>query len=209
MTSVSALVDRARALADSGQRRLLGITGPPGCGKGTVAEQLVQALGSRALVVPMDGFHLSQAELRRLGRRHRMGAPDTFDVLGYVDLLRRVRRCERVSAPAFDREIEEAVPDAIAVPADVPLVITEGNYLLLDAEPWASIPPLLHETWFLAPDEEVRVQRLVARHVRFGKTPTQAHEWVERSDERNAALVATSRSRADLIVEGDQAREPF
>ncbi|QGK71062.1 nucleoside/nucleotide kinase family protein [Allosaccharopolyspora coralli] len=203
MSSLSVLVERAQELADSGQRRLLGITGPPGCGKGTVADALVQALGSSALVVPMDGFHLSQAELRRLGRRDRMGAPDTFDVFGYVDLLRRIRRREPVSAPAFDREIEEAVPDAISVPADVPLVITEGNYLLLDTEPWDSVAGLLHESWFLAPDHGVRVRRLVARHVRFGKTSPQAHEWVSRSDERNAALVAPSRSRADLVVEGD------
>lgn len=202
MTSLSALVARAQALADSGQRRLLGITGPPGCGKGTVSDALVQALGSRALVVPMDGFHLSQAELRRLGRRDRMGAPDTFDVLAYVDLLRRIRRREPVFAPAFDREIEEAVPHAIAVPTDVPLVITEGNYLLLDAEPWDSVSPLLDESWYLDPDDEVRVQRLVARHVRFGKTSAQAHEWVDRSDERNAALVAPGRFHADLVVEG-------
>ena len=205
MTSLRDLVERARVLADGGQRRILGITGPPGCGKGTVSAALLDALGSRAVVVPMDGFHLSQAELRRLGARDRMGAPDTFDAAGYVDLLRRLRRRGEgvVFAPEFRRETEESVPDAIAVPDDVPLVVTEGNYLLLDDGPWSRVRSLLDEAWFLAPDDEVRVERLVARHVEFGKTPAQARDWVRRSDERNAALVATCRTRADLVVEGD------
>ncbi|GAA4619497.1 nucleoside/nucleotide kinase family protein [Saccharopolyspora hordei] len=200
----SKLVERARALADRGQRRVLGITGAPGAGKGTVAERLLAELDGRAVVVPMDGFHLANAQLRRLGRQDRKGAPDTFDAAGYVALLRRVREAdETVYAPEFHREVEESYAAEIAVEPDVPLVITEGNYLLLDVPPWSEVRDLLDECWFLAPDDEVRVQRLVARHVAHGRTPQEAAEWVQRSDEANARLVAPTRARADLVVLGD------
>jgi pantothenate kinase len=199
------LVKRARALVVAGQRRILGITGSPGAGKGTVAERLLQELGDSAVLVPMDGFHLSNAQLRRLGAADRKGAPDTFDAAGYVALLRRIRKCrpDTVYAPEFHREIEESYAGAIAVEPDVPLVITEGNYLLLDTPPWSAVRELLDETWFLAPEDDIRVQRLIARHISYGRTPEEAAEWVHRSDERNAAIVAPSRERADLVVVGD------
>src|SRR5438309_3286446 len=125
-------LERARALAASGRRRLLGLTGMPGAGKSTVAARLVEDLGDLAVLVPMDGFHLANDELIRLGRRDRKGAPDTFDAAGYVALLRRLREHaqEVVYAPEFRRQIEEPVAGAIPVPPDVPLIVTEGNYLL-------------------------------------------------------------------------------
>ncbi|MGE7387003.1 nucleoside/nucleotide kinase family protein [Streptomyces sp. NPDC004126] len=198
------LVGRAGALAARGGRRVLGIAGPPGAGKSTLAELVAAALGpERAVVVPMDGFHLAQAELRRLGRADRKGAPDTFDAAGYVCLLRRLRSPGEgvVYAPAFDRSLEEPVAGSIPVGPAVPLVITEGNYLLHDAEGWAPVRPLLDEAWYLAPDDALRVDRLVARHVRHGKDPADARAWVARSDEANAALVARGRRRADLVVD--------
>jgi pantothenate kinase len=192
-----AVVERARALADAGGRRILGIAGAPGAGKSTVAELVVGALGDAARLVGMDGFHLAQSELVRLGRRDRMGAPDTFDAAGYAALLRRLRAGEPlVYAPEFRRPIEEPFAGAIAVPADVPLVVTEGNYLLL----WDEIPPLLDEAWYVETDETLRLERLVARHVEFGKTPEAAREWVMRSDERNAELIAPTRARAHAVV---------
>jgi pantothenate kinase len=198
----AALVERARALAGSGERRILGIAGPPGGGKSTVAREVVAELGDRARLVPMDGFHLAQAELVRLGRRDRMGAPDTFDALGYASLLRRLReRAEPVVyAPEFRREIEEPIAGAIAVPKDVPLVVTEGNYLLLGQGQWAAVRPLLDEAWYVQIDEELRVQRLIQRHIEFGKTPEYARAWVMRSDERNAEVVAGTASSADVLV---------
>lgn len=201
------LVDRARELATAGNRRILGITGPPGSGKGTVATQLLAELGSAATLVPMDGFHLADAELRRLGRRGRKGAPDTFDAAGYVALLQRLRapEPETVYAPEFHRDVEESFAGAIAVSPDVPLVITEGNYLLLNAGPWAAVRGLLDEAWFLAPDDATRLSRLIARHTRYGKTWSAAQEWVLGSDEHNATLVAPSRDRADRVVLGDPA----
>ena len=194
---------RLETLRARGTRCLLGLTGVPGAGKSTLAAHLAAHFGAAAVVVPMDGFHLANAELARLGRRERKGAPDTFDAAGYVALLRRLRDPavgEVVYAPAFHREIEEAIAGEIAVPAEVPLVITEGIYLLLDS-PWAAVRPLLDEVWFVEGDEPVRQERLLARHVAHGRTPEAARAWIASTDEPNAELIRRSRARADWIVE--------
>ncbi|MEU9144580.1 nucleoside/nucleotide kinase family protein [Streptomyces sp. NPDC048349] len=220
MQTTTELAGRAAALAARGSRRILGIAGPPGAGKSTLAALLAEALGPEtAVVVPMDGFHLARAELDRVGLTDRKGAPDTFDAAGYVALLRRLRGSDGVAAdaaeavdagtvgagtvyaPAFDRSLEEPIAGSIPVTPGVPLVITEGNYLLHDAGEWASVRALLDEAWYLAPDEELRVRRLVDRHVRHGKDPARARAWVARSDEPNARLVAAGRHRADLVVD--------
>ena len=193
---------RVDALRARGVRCLLGLAGVPGAGKSTLAAQLAAHVGAAAVVVPMDGFHLANAELARLGRRERKGAPDTFDAAGYVALLRRLRHPvagETVYAPAFHREIEEAVAGEIAVSADLPLIITEGNYLLLDG-PWQAVRPLLDEVWFVEGDEPVRQERLLARHVAHGRTPEAARAWIASTDEPNAELIRASRPRADWIV---------
>jgi pantothenate kinase len=202
MIGVDEAIERARALASRGRRTLLGITGPPGGGKSTLAQAVADELGGRAVLVGMDGFHLSQAELVRLGRRDRMGALDTFDGAGYVALLRRLRAADEdvVYAPEFRRSIEEPIAGAVAVPREVPLVITEGNYLLVDSGPWAEVRDLLDEAWYVVQDEETRLRLLIARHVEFGKEPEFAREWVMRSDQRNAELIETTRSRADALV---------
>ncbi|MFI7357581.1 nucleoside/nucleotide kinase family protein [Streptomyces avidinii] len=197
-------VTRAEALAAPGERRILGIAGPPGAGKSTLAARIADALGpERAVVVPMDGFHLARAELDRLGRADRKGAPDTFDAAGYVALLLRLRTPQgpTVYAPAFDRSLEEPIAGSIPVAPDVPLVITEGNYLLHDAGDWASVRPLLDEAWYLTPAEDLRLDRLIDRHVRHGKDPAHARAWVARSDEPNARLVGLGRHRADLVLD--------
>jgi pantothenate kinase len=195
------LVTRARQLA-AGGRRILGIVGPPGGGKSTLARMVVDELGDAAVLVPMDGFHLAQAELVRLGRRDRMGAPDTFDAGGYAALLRRLRDQAEdvVYAPEFRREIEEPIAGAIAVPRSVPLVVTEGNYLLLQEGDWAGVRSLLDEVWYVELDEETRVAWLVQRHIDYGKSPDAARAWVLRSDQANAELVAATRDRADVLV---------
>jgi pantothenate kinase len=201
-SDIEALVSRARALAAPGARRLLGITGAPGAGKSTIAARVVEALGESAALVPMDGFHLANAELERLGRRDRKGAIDTFDADGYVALLRRLRAPagETVYAPLFRREIEEPIACAIPVGPEVPLVVTEGNYLLVPEGPWAEVRDLLDEAWYVAPDEETRIAWLIARHVAFGKPPEVARAWSLSTDQRNAELVAASRGRADVVV---------
>lgn len=197
---------RARALAVPGQRRLLGLVAAPGAGKSTLAQGLVQALEGLAQVVPMDGFHLAQSELQRLQRADRKGAPDTFDSAGYVALLRRLRQPqagETVYAPAFRREIEEPVAGAIAVPAAVPLVITEGNYLLLDAPHWRDVAALLDEVWYLDVDDGLRRDRLLCRHVAHGRSPEAAQQWVEHTDEPNARLIEATRVRATWQLRWD------
>jgi pantothenate kinase len=197
----AALVDRAARLADTGQRALLGIAGAPGAGKSTLAAALVQALGGRAVLVPMDGFHLDDAVLDALGRRGRKGAPDTFDADGYVALLRRLheRTDDVVYAPEFRRVLELAAAAAIPVPREIPLVVTEGNYLLHDG-PFAPVRDLLTEAWFVEVDPEVRRARLVARHVGHGRSEDAARRWVATTDEPNALLVQRTRDRADLVV---------
>lgn len=199
--SFAAAIDRALALAD-GDRIILGIAGCPGAGKSTVSAAIAGQVAS-SVVVPMDGFHLLNEELVRLGRRDRKGAPDTFDVGGYVDLLERIRRQaagEIVTAPRYDRAASAPVADAIAVEPDARLVVTEGNYLLLDEPPWIHVRQFLDEVWFVDTDDAVRVPRLIRRHIEFGKSADEARAWVMRSDEANAAMVAASRIRADVVV---------
>lgn len=180
-----------------GDRVLVGIAGAPGAGKSTVAEALVAALPDAALV-PMDGYHLPQSRLRELGRRDRMGAPDTFDVPAFVALLRELRFSGGVvRARGFDRDIEEPVPDAIAIPPEKRIIVVEGNYLLHESGGWGEVAPLLDETFALALDDAVRRERLVDRHIRFGKTPEAARAWTFGPDEANARVIAESATRAD------------
>ena len=201
--SVAQLVERAHGLAEQGTRRLLGITGAPGAGKSTVAAAVVDALGPRlCALVPMDGFHLANATLIAWGRRDRKGAWDTFDADGYVHLLRRLRDQaeEYVHAPDFDRDVEESIGSARPVHRDVPLIVTEGNYLLAAEGGWPQVAALLDETWYLDVDPALRRDRLVRRHEAHGKTHAEAEAWTDGSDEANAVLIAATRARADLVV---------
>ncbi len=200
---LAGLVDRARALAVVGERRLLGIAGPPGAGKSTLARLVVEALGPLAVTVPMDGFHLAEAELARQGSRDRKGSIDTFDAGGFVALLSRLHSATEdvVYAPEFSRELEEPVAGSIPVPRSVPLVVVEGNYLLCDTGPWAHVRPLLAEAWYVDLPDDVRLERLVSRHVRFGRNVAGATAHARGSDQQNAELIATTRDRADLVVD--------
>lgn len=194
---------RAQALIAGGRRAVLGLVGPPGAGKSTVGQWLVDALKGRAQLLPMDGFHLAQAELQRLGRAHRKGAPDTFDSVGYVALLQRVRAQsadEIVYAPEFRREIEEPVAGAIALLPQTRLVVTEGNYLLLRDGAWSRVQGLLDEVWYVDVDDELRRRRLCERHMKFGRSLAEAQAWVEATDEPNARLIAADRDRADVVI---------
>jgi pantothenate kinase len=187
--------------APAGGRTLLGIAGAPGAGKSTLAAHVVRLSGGT--VVPMDGFHLADVELVRRGLRERKGAPETFDGWGYAALLARLHeeREHDVLAPAFERDLEQPLAGAIAVPPEVRFVVTEGNYLLLDEPPWRAVRARLDAVWHVTTDDAVRLPRLVARHVAFGKDPERARAWVESVDEPNARAVEAARARADLVLD--------
>ncbi|RRD49641.1 nucleoside/nucleotide kinase family protein [Arachnia propionica] len=198
------LAERARRLrGDDGGRALLGIVGCPGAGKSTLSARLGRLLGDRAVIVPMDGFHLDNPVLETLGRRGRKGAIDTFDVAGFVSLLVRLAAAEEAVtyAPRFDRSLETSVGSAIAVPREVPLVIVEGLYLLAREHGWERVRPLLDEVWYLEVPTEERIRRLVARRMRSGEDEATATDWVLGVDQNNAARVEGTREHADLIVE--------
>ena len=201
-SSIDDLTELAQPLVRNGRRTILGITGPPGAGKSTLAEAVVDAIGANARLVGMDGFHLARAELVRLGRVDRKGALDTFDALGYVALLRRLRENVEsvVYAPRFDRVIEEPIACAVAVERHIPLVVTEGNYLLSEQGDWGGVRPLLDTCWYLDPDDEERQRRLTARHERHGRSPREALGRTLGSDQANADLVIATRHRADLVI---------
>ncbi|MFY2787980.1 nucleoside/nucleotide kinase family protein [Rhodococcus sp. KRD162] len=199
------LVELAGQLAVAGERHILGLTGAPGAGKSTVAQQLVDALGpERAVLVPMDGFHLANEVLIDLGRLDRKGAHDTFDDGGYARLIAAIHGQRPgdpdVYAPRFRREIEESIGSSIPVSSTVPLVVTEGNYLLMESNAWPAARDLIDEVWFLAPHNEVRHQRLVARHEAYGKSHAEAEFWALGSDERNAELIGSTARRAERIL---------
>ncbi|MBK9440805.1 MAG: nucleoside/nucleotide kinase family protein [Comamonadaceae bacterium] len=196
-------LQRITSLLASGHRKILGIVAPPGAGKSTLAQRLLDQYGGAVQVVPMDGFHLANSELERLGKRSRKGAPDTFDAWGYQGLLRRIKdqaADEVVYAPDFRREIEEAIAGALPVLPDTPLIVTEGNYLLLGDSPWPQVRQALDEIWYLDVPDALRHERLLARHMHFGRSRQQALDWMASTDTPNAVRIAQTRQHADVCV---------
>lgn len=198
----AALRDLERQLKQS-KRVILGITGPPGVGKSTFAERLAAHFGPEtSVVVPMDGFHLGESIIAGTELKQRKGAIDTFDVGGYLSLLQRLKRRDEdvVYAPLYTRDIEEPIAASIAVPAEVPLVITEGNYLLSREPAWQKVRGQLDAVWYLELPADLRLERLIHRHVEFGKEPAAAEAWAKGSDEANARLIQADSHRADRIL---------
>ncbi|MDJ0343686.1 nucleoside/nucleotide kinase family protein [Streptomyces sp. H10-C2] len=203
------LVDDAVALVPSipGRRALLGLAGAPAAGKSTLARRLVDGVNARlgsdmAAYVPMDGFHLSRAQLERLGRGGRKGAPDTFDVDGYVQLLRRLRSSHErpVYVPEFDRRLEEPIAAGLVVLPEVRLIVTEGNYLADDGTGWESVRDLLDELWFVDAPRAVRERRLLRRHIRGGRSEPEARAFIDSSERPNAARVEAARANCTRVV---------
>lgn len=224
--SIDDVVSAIGELAKADRRLIVGIVGPPGAGKSTIAEAVVERLNrgeqserQPAALLPMDGFHLPQARLVELGRRERMGAPDTFDIGGFLATLtalrgtgdRNVRRSgpdigsvagrSTVLAPGFDRTVEEAIPDAITIGPERSIVVVEGNYLLLNDHGWDAVLPLIDVSFFVRVDRGIRLTRLIDRHVRFGKSREAAEAWALGPDEANARLIDATVQRADHVIE--------
>lgn len=197
-----AVADLRLRMSD-GSRILLGVAGAPGAGKSTFSASLADFFGpGAALVVPMDGFHLGNAIIDGTPLKQRKGAPDTFDVGGYFSLLQRLARRDEdvVYAPDFRRSIDEPVAASIAVPASVPLIITEGNYLLAENPAWQRVRSQLDEVWFIDTPPALRLSRLVERHMVFGMDRPAAEAWANGSDEANARLIEATRDRADRVI---------
>lgn len=200
------MFDLAEQRSGITRRLLVGLCGPPGVGKSTVAHTLAGLLGERAVVLGMDGFHLANGTLDSLGLRDVKGAPETFDAHGFVALLRRVRRPaadEIIYAPAYDRSISAGVTGAFEIRPDHKIVLVEGNYLLMDG-PWEAVRPLLDVSVYLELDQDVRLRRLIDRHIRFGRTAEAAEEWVQRSDETNARKIEKTKQRADRVLDVEE-----
>lgn len=201
--SEKAALARALRLPKPAARVLLGIVGKPGVGKSTFSEKLLQVFptGSCAIFA-MDGFHMSNEKLINLGRRGRKGAPDTFEIEEFAATLKRVKYeiKEEVRFPIFNREIEGSIPNFGKIPATASVIIVEGNYLLHGEGGWEAIAPLLDETWFLELDDEVRLARLISRHIEFGKSPEEAESWSRGTDELNAQVIEHSARYATFVV---------
>jgi pantothenate kinase len=195
------VVLRAREFTKS-DRKILGITGAPGAGKSTVAKAIISELGELAAFAPMDGFHLSNATLIAQGKRERKGAIDTFDSAGYANLLERLRNQsdEVVHAPDFYRELEESIGSAIPINKSTPLVVTEGNYLLFSDGDWGRARAAMDERWFIDVAHELRIERLINRHIAMGKDPESAKAWSLGSDQKNAEAILAKKGEADLVI---------
>ena len=204
------LVARAASLIPEAGRAVLGLAGPPGAGKSTLATRLVAALGERAAYVPLDGFHLSNAQLDRLGLRSRKGSEPSFDVWGYEALLRRLTAepTREVYVPDFDRTLDEPVAARHHVPATARLVVTEGNYLACAGPGWRAARRLMAEVWYVDAPPEVRDARLMRRHTTYGRSPEAARAWIDANDAPNAALVEGSRAHCDLVLDLPDAASP-
>jgi pantothenate kinase len=202
--SIELLFEQIQTLLDSqSTRSLIGIVGKPGAGKSTVVEQIEKRYKPNEVsIIPMDGFHLSNEELIELGRRDRKGAPDTFDVEGFISLIKKVKHESQVDHkfPIFHREIEASVSDEGAVPKESKVVVIEGNYLFSEDHNWNGVFPLLDHTWFIEINDEVRIERLIARHIRYRKTPEEAENWSRGSDETNARFIELTAHRASNII---------
>ncbi|CAB4770363.1 unannotated protein [freshwater metagenome] len=190
-------------LDKSTERVLIGIIGKPGAGKSTLSRFLMTKLPKEFVtVVPMDGYHLSNKVLKDLKRADRKGAPDTFDVAGFISLIKRIRseQTQSIYYPIFDRAIEESISAQGVVTSATKVVIIEGNYLLHDGGGWEVVNDLLDESWMVDVDDDKRIARLIQRHISYGKSPEAAKAWAKGTDEANAQLIERGRNRADFVV---------
>lgn len=204
---LAGLADQIRdRLAFSGGRLVVAIAGAPGSGKSTVAERLADMLNARqegtAAVLPMDGFHYDDLYLVPAGMRPRKGAPDTFDIGGFRHLLQRLRSQDEpfVAVPVFDRSLEIARAGARMIPAGVPVIVTEGNYLLLRQGMWPDLLALFDVTVLIDVPEAVLRARLVARWKHYGLTTEETTRKLDDNDLPNGRLIASTSATPDFLL---------
>ena len=200
--TVDALARTIRAGATGPGRFITALAGPPGAGKSTLAAALVAALGPGARAVPMDGFHYDDAVLIARGLHRRKGAPETFDAAGFLHLMRRLRAGEEVAIPIFDRSLELSRAAADVVTTDDRLLVIEGNYLLLDEDPWRDLAPLFDLTVWIDVSEAELDRRLVARWAHFGRDSAAARAWIDGNDMPNIRRVTRGSRAADVVIGG-------
>jgi pantothenate kinase len=203
---IASISDKVSLLPER-SRYILGVTGYPGSGKSTVSQSLMKGVNERlssapAIVVPMDGYHFSNEILRQRHLLDLKGIPDTFDAKGFVNLLSKLRTIagQNVYCPLFDRTIEASIADAIVIEPRHKLCIVEGNYLLLEKQPWDQCRQYLDETWFLDASIDTILPRLLARHIKGGRTPDEAKAKIESTDLPNARLIEETKRFADKLV---------
>ena len=182
--SIELLFEQIQSLLDGqNPRTLVGIVGKPGAGKSTVVEQIEKKYRpDQVSIIPMDGFHLSNEELISLGRRERKGAPDTFDVEGFISLIERVKIDHSIDHkfPIFHREIEASIADEGIVPKGSKVLVIEGNYLFSEEHSWSKVYPLLDHTWFIEIDDEISLATFVTEmEDRFGKMPIEVQDMID------------------------------
>lgn len=191
-------------LDDDLDRIIIGIVGKPGSGKSTIALEIQRQLNSELVaIVPMDSFHMSNKILKAKNLLHCKGAPNTFDVEGFFQLLTRIREDDShpIYYPIFHREIEESINGEGVISGDARVILVEGNYLLSKSEGWEKFQPIFDYIYFIQIPEKVRIQRLISRHVEFGKSLNEASEWALGSDEINAQFIEQTAHLADDVLE--------
>ncbi len=184
-------------------RLLVAVAGPPASGKSTLAASLAAHLGDCAAVLPMDGFHLDNDDLEQMGLLHRKGAPETFDAVGFVRLLRKLRGAKRATFPTFDREADRTVPDGGQIDDSTRIVLVEGNYLLLDMAPWSELAEVFDLTVRLDVSREALAHRLVTRWRDHGLSEAEARKRAFGNDMKNADFVTESSRRPDMVLRAD------
>ena len=201
---IATLIKTSVLEAQNSKRRLMiAVTGPPAAGKSTVAERLVEMFqdSEKAALVPMDGFHLDNATLRKNGTLHRKGAPETFDLVGFTNMIERLSNGEDATVPHFDRSRDCVVPHGAEITSKDRILVFEGNYLLLDQEGWRDLSRYWDSSAYLSVSMDTLKERLIQRWLNENHSYAEAERRVLNNDLPNAAHILSNKMKASLDIE--------